>query len=212
MLRTTLLLPRFALLMLVSGALTLGACGSSRNASQGAASKSDAKGALVPPSPYAAIANGKVDVEGGVVEVAARRAGVVSEVLRQGRRHSPQGAGTRAPEDEDMVLAVNSARAAVAQAQSQVALTQINVRIAQRELERLKKVAPRISLPSNRLTSGRFGVYRAGATGDPASERGLDAGAIAAGHLQSRSDHHPRAQWMARSSGATPILVRAPLH
>jgi HlyD family secretion protein len=128
--------------MLVSGALTLGACGSSRNASQGAASKSDAKGALVPPSPYAAIANGKVDVEGGVVEVAARRAGVVSEVFVKEGDTVRKGQVLARQEDEDMVLAVNSARAAVAQAQSQVALTQINVRIAQRELERLKKVAP----------------------------------------------------------------------
>jgi HlyD family secretion protein len=45
-------------------------------------------------------------------------------------------------EDEDVVLAENSARAAVAQAQTQVTLTQVNLRVAQRELERLKRVAP----------------------------------------------------------------------
>ena len=35
------------------------------------------------PSPYAAIANGKADVEGGLIQVAARRAGVVRDVLVQ---------------------------------------------------------------------------------------------------------------------------------
>ncbi|TLZ15903.1 MAG: biotin/lipoyl-binding protein, partial [Gammaproteobacteria bacterium] len=35
------------------------------------------------PSRYATIASGKVDVEGGVVEVAARHPGVVREVLVQ---------------------------------------------------------------------------------------------------------------------------------
>ena len=35
------------------------------------------------PSPYAAIANGKADVEGGVIQVAARRQGIVREVFVQ---------------------------------------------------------------------------------------------------------------------------------
>jgi RND family efflux transporter MFP subunit len=131
-----------SLLILLGGTLSLGACSSRASGSQPGASKSDSKGPVAPPSPYAAIANGKVDVEGGVVEVAARRAGVVSEVFVKEGDTVRKGQVLARQEDQDMVLAVNSARAAVAQAQSQVALTQINVRIAQRELERLKKVAP----------------------------------------------------------------------
>ena len=38
---------------------------------------------VMPPSPYATIAAGKVDVDGGVVEVAARRGGVVDAVFVQ---------------------------------------------------------------------------------------------------------------------------------
>ena len=34
-------------------------------------------------SPYVAVANGKADVEGGIIQVAARTAGVVREVLVQ---------------------------------------------------------------------------------------------------------------------------------
>lgn len=121
----------------IAMALMLAACGSHH----GDASDK-AKGPAAPPSAYAAIANGKVDVEGGVVEVAARRAGVVSNVYVMEGDTVRKGQVLARQEDEDMVLAENSARAAVAQAQSQVALTQINLRVAQRELERLKRVAP----------------------------------------------------------------------
>ncbi|MFZ3008695.1 MAG: hemolysin secretion protein D, partial [Phenylobacterium sp.] len=37
--------------------------------------------AKAPKSPFVAIANGKADVEGGMIQVAARRAGIVREVL-----------------------------------------------------------------------------------------------------------------------------------
>lgn len=95
-----------------------------------------------PTSPYATIANGKVDVEGGVVEVAARRAGVVREVMVKEGDAVRKGQVLARLEDEDSVLAVNTARAAVDQAQSQVALTDVNLQIARREYERLERLAP----------------------------------------------------------------------
>lgn len=95
----------------------------------------------VPPSPYATIANGKVDIEGGVVEVAARRAGVISEVLVQEGDYVHKGQVLARQEDEDSRLAVKSASAAVAQAESQRPLTQVNLHTAQREYERLKGLA-----------------------------------------------------------------------
>jgi RND family efflux transporter MFP subunit len=96
--------------------------------------------AAAPPSPYAAIANGKADVEGGVVEVAARRAGVIREVLVQEGAVVRQGQVLARQEDDDAILAVNSARAAVAQAQSQLALTEVNIATARREYARLKSL------------------------------------------------------------------------
>lgn len=99
------------------------------------------KSAAVPPSPYATIANGKVDIEGGVVEVAARRAGVIREVLVQEGDRVRRGQVLARQEDEDTRLAVKSAAAAVAQAESQIALTQVNIRTAQREYERLRQLA-----------------------------------------------------------------------
>jgi HlyD family secretion protein len=91
-------------------------------------------------SPYATIANGKVDVEGGIIEVAARRAGIVSEVYVQEGAAVHKGELLARLEDKDSVLAVKSARAAVAQARSQVALTEVTIRAAQRELERLTRL------------------------------------------------------------------------
>ncbi len=98
--------------------------------------------AVVPPSPYATIANGKLDIEGGVVEVAARRAGVISEVLVQEGDMVHKGQVLARQEDQDSRLAVKSAAAAVAQAESQIPLMQVNLHTAQREYERLKGLAP----------------------------------------------------------------------
>ena len=94
--------------------------------------------AAAPPSPYATIANGKVDIEGGVVEVAARRPGVISEVLVQEGDFVHKGQILARQEDQDARLAVKSAKAAVVQAESQMPLMQVNLRTAQRELERFK--------------------------------------------------------------------------
>ncbi|MGH8253879.1 MAG: HlyD family secretion protein [Steroidobacteraceae bacterium] len=94
--------------------------------------------AAVPPSPYATIANGKVDIEGGVVEVAARRPGVISDVPVQEGDFVHKGQILARQEDQDARLAVKSAKAAVVQAETQMPLLQVNLRTAQREFERLK--------------------------------------------------------------------------
>jgi multidrug resistance efflux pump len=122
----------------LGGLLMLVSCGSHDKNTKSETAKTGA----APATAYAAIANGKVDVEGGVVEVAARRPGVVSEVFVKEGDTVHKGQVLARQEDEDVVLAENSARAAVAQAQTQVTLTQVNLRVAQRELERLKRVAP----------------------------------------------------------------------
>ena len=69
-------------------------------ANQAKAKKAAAIAAKPATSPFAAIANGKADVEGGIIAVAARRGGIIRDVLVQegdqvstGRR---LGQGTRA--------------------------------------------------------------------------------------------------------------------
>lgn len=122
----------------------------------------DPKAAVkAPPSPYAAIAAGKVDVEGGVIEVAARRAGVVSEVYVQEGDMVKKGQILARQEDRDSVLAVNSAQAQVAQAQSQMALTQVNINTAQREYDRLAKLAPSNFVAQQKLDAARDAIATA---------------------------------------------------
>lgn len=126
-------LPRFSLTLAALGALALAGC------HPGTAG--DKAGATAPPSPYATISNGKVDVEGGVVEVAARRAGVISAVFVQEGDMVRKGQVLARQEDQDSRLAMKSAAAAVAQAESQMPLLQVNARTAEREYERLKGLA-----------------------------------------------------------------------
>lgn len=122
-------------LLWIASALTITAC--DRIKSGG---KSGAQAAAAPASRYVTIASGKVDIEGGVIEVAARRAGVIREVLVQEGDAVKKGQILARQEDEDATLAVNSAKAAVAQARSQLALTEANIRTARREHERLSKL------------------------------------------------------------------------
>jgi RND family efflux transporter MFP subunit len=118
------------------GAMTvvLAACGSGSAAAPGMPTAAT--------SPYATIANGKIDVEGGLVEVAARRAGVVRDVMVQEGSVVKKGQVLARLEDDDSVLAVNSARAAVAQAESQLVLARVTIQAAQREYQRLERLRP----------------------------------------------------------------------
>ncbi|WP_292226633.1 HlyD family efflux transporter periplasmic adaptor subunit [Brevundimonas sp.] len=92
-------------------------------------------------SPYAAIANGKVDVEGGIIQIAARRGGIVREVLVQEGERVTAGQILARQEDDEPRLAVQSAAAAVAQADSQLNQIRVDIRTAQREQERLQRLA-----------------------------------------------------------------------
>lgn len=123
-------------LLLAVSLLPLSACDR-----KGAGGKSGVGQAIAAPSsPYATIANGKVDIDGGIVEIAARRAGVISEVLVQEGDAVKKGQILARQEDRDAVLAVNSARAGVAYAQSQLVLMEVNLRTARREHERVEKL------------------------------------------------------------------------
>src|SRR5258705_238761 len=100
--------------------LCLSGCGKS-----GAGAHTDKSAGAGPPSPFATIANGKVDIEGGVIEIAARRFGVIKDVLVHEGDVVRKGQILARQEDQDSILAIISARAAVAQSQSQLVLTEV---------------------------------------------------------------------------------------
>ena len=136
--------------------LCLGGC-----AKSGAGAHTDKPGGAAPPSPFATIANGKVDIEGGVIEIAARRFGVIKDVLVHEGDVVRKGQILARQEDQDTVLAINSARATVAQSESQLVLCEVNLRTAQREYERLTKLASSNAVAVQQLDQARDSVATA---------------------------------------------------
>lgn len=108
-----------------------------------------------PVSPYAAIANGKVDIEGGIIQVAARRGGVVREVLVQEGDRVVAGQVLARQEDDEARLAVQTARASVNQAESQLAQIQVDIRTAEREYERLQQLVATNFVAAQRVDQAR---------------------------------------------------------
>ena len=112
-------------------------------------------------SPYAAIANGRADVEGGIIQIAARRGGVVREVYVQEGDRVVSGQILARQEDDEARLAVDRARAEVAQTQSQLGSLRVNLNAARRELARLEGLAPSNVVAAQRLDQARDTVASA---------------------------------------------------
>ncbi len=129
----------------------------------GAAKKAeDAKAeANQPVSPYAAIANGKVDVEGGLIQVAARRGGIVRDVLVQEGDTVVAGQILARQEDDEARLAVQSSTAQVAQAESQLAQIRVDISTAEREYERLERLVATNFVAAQRMDQARDGIATA---------------------------------------------------
>jgi len=125
--------------------------------SQAAAKKKqlEAAAAQEEPSPYAAIAQGKADVEGGVIQVAARRQGIVREVFVQEGDVVKSGQPLAKQEDDDVRLASQTAAAALASARAQLQLFQVQLRTAQREYARLQNLSASNFVAAQRLDTAR---------------------------------------------------------
>jgi len=76
---------------------------------------------------------------------------VISEVLVQEGEVVRKGQVLARQEDVDAALAVNSARAAVAQAESQLALSEVTIETTRREYERLKNLTASKLVPQQQL-------------------------------------------------------------
>ncbi len=143
--------------------LLLGGGGAMFMSSQAKAKKAEEvkAAAAVTPSPYAAIANGKADVEGGIIQVAARRAGVISDVLVQEGDDVAKGQILARLEDEEPRLASQRASAEVRQARAALALLQVQLSAAQREHRRLEGLAPANFVAAQKLDQTRDAVREA---------------------------------------------------
>ena len=131
--------------------------------SQGQARKAaeDKAAAEAPESPYAAVANGKADVEGGIIQIAARRGGIVREVLVQEGDRVVAGQILARQEDDEARLAYSRASAEVAQAESQLAQLRVELSTARRELERLSALVDSNFVAAQRIDQARDAVASA---------------------------------------------------
>ena len=112
-------------------------------------------------SPYAAIANGKIDIEGGIIQIAARRGGVVREVLVQEGDRVTAGQILARQEDDEPRLSLQTATADLVQAESQLRLINVDIATAQREYDRLQKLVATNFDAAQRLDQARDAISSA---------------------------------------------------
>lgn len=120
------------------------ACGGPPPGGPDGAAAPGAKGASIDPSsvntPYAAIAAGKVDIEGGLVDVAARAPGIVRDVLVQEGDKVTKDQVLARQEDDDARLSRNRVAAQLNQSEAQLPILEVQLDAAVREEKRLERL------------------------------------------------------------------------
>jgi HlyD family secretion protein len=161
-------LPRTAslksLLLAAVACASLAACnrpGTAASAQEGGANGEENASTLAVDTPYTAISAGKVDIEGGLVDVAANRPGIVREVFVQEGDYVQTGDELARQEDEDSRLAMNRTAAELAQAEAQIASIEVDLAIAQREAARLSGLSVDDLVTRQRLDEARDAVRQA---------------------------------------------------
>ncbi len=96
-------------------------------------------------TPYAAVAEGKADVEGGIIQIASRTAGVVREVDVIEGQAVRRGQVLARQEDDAPRLALQTAQASLAQARSQLGVTEVQLAASRREKARLETLSGVVS-------------------------------------------------------------------
>lgn len=129
-----------------------------------AKAKADAAAKAAPPSPYAAIANGKADVEGGIVQIAARSAGIIRAVYVQEGDRVATGQILARQEDDQQRLQVQRSAAEVRQAAAAIEATNVQIRTAQREYDRLQRLVATNFVAGQKLDQARDAIAAAQAT------------------------------------------------
>jgi HlyD family secretion protein len=117
--------------------------------------------AHAPKSPYVAIANGKADVEGGIIQVAARSAGVIRDVLVQEGDDVVKGQVLARLDDDAARVSAQRAAAEVSQAKAQIAVLQVQLATANREYQRLQGLVATNFVAGQKLDQARDAIRAA---------------------------------------------------
>jgi HlyD family secretion protein len=133
--------------------------------------------AVAPPSPFVAVGAGKADVEGGIIQVAARTAGVIQEVLVHEGDEVKKGQVLARLEDEQPKLQAAEAQASLNQARAQVELLKVQLATAQREVKRLEPLLSKNYVATQAMDNARDAVRQAQAGIDAQNAAIATAGA-----------------------------------
>jgi RND family efflux transporter MFP subunit len=129
-------------LLTASAALALASCGPPPSDPDAPAPGTKGSKTEVDPksvnTPYAAISAGKVDIEGGLVEIAARAAGTVREVYVQEGDKVKKDQILARQEDDESRLSRDRVAAQLRQTESQIPNLELQIEAAIREEKRLK--------------------------------------------------------------------------
>lgn len=126
-----------AMILALASSLALAGCG--RNGAD--AGSVNGEGAETASGPeYSAIASGKVDVEGGLVDIAARAPGIVTEVYVQEGDEVVKDQVLAKQDDEDALLSRNRTSAQLRQSEAQIPILEVQLEAAKREENRLKRL------------------------------------------------------------------------
>lgn len=142
----------------VGAALGLAACGDAQGS---AAKQREAHAQAQANSPYAAIAAGKVDVEGGLVDIAARQAGIVMQVMVQEGDEVRKDQILAQLDDRESRLARGRAAANLQQSEAQVAAYRTALDAAQRDETRTEQLAAQNFVSPQRVENARDAVHTA---------------------------------------------------
>lgn len=156
--RPVWLIAALAVLLAVGGVVYSGQARAKKAEEAAAAAKA------VPPSPYVAVANGKADVEGGLIQVAARTAGIVREVYVHEGDTVTGGQPLARLEDDQQRLNAQRALAELNQAKAQIAMTEVELSTARREHERLRALSASNFVAGQKLDQAADAVRRAEAS------------------------------------------------
>ncbi len=113
-------------------------------------SKNDSK-IVIEESPFVAVARGRVDVEGGVIQLSASKDGVISEVFVEEGDRVKKGQKLATLDNRQAFLQMEQAKAQIAKAQAQIPATSVKLDAARRERERLVVLNKQGAIPKQRF-------------------------------------------------------------
>jgi multidrug resistance efflux pump len=135
--------PAFWLVVLVL--LTAGGFGATLIGHGKARRAAESAAHAAPSTPYDAVAEGKADVEGGLIQIASRTAGVVREVEVLEGDSVVKNQVLARQEDDAQRLAVRTAEANLKQLEAQTLLTRVQLATARREAARIAPLKGMVS-------------------------------------------------------------------